>query len=203
MPVPLPLCREEHVPVLIHVTEMTQPQGHSTSGSHERYKTKDRLTWEDEHDCLLKMREWMIASAISTEQELDELETEAKKYVRECQREAAGELVTLINAELEEAAKMIEQFAEGVSVKEKLTDIVAELRKSYDAGRKEIVSAVRKTLRATAKEDSAERQILVNWLNAEKVKNNERYNTKLFSNTPQSPLMFLLCLLLTVRMHVW
>ncbi|WDF80626.1 thiamine pyrophosphate-dependent enzyme [Mucilaginibacter sp. KACC 22773] len=182
------LCREEHVPVLIHVTEMTQPQGHSTSGSHERYKSKDRLAWEDEHDCLLKMRQWMIASAISTEQELDELEAEAKKYVRDCQREAAGELVTLINAELEEAAKMIEQFAEGVSVKQQLTEIVAELHRSYDAGRKEIVSAVRKTLRATAKEDSAERQILVNWLNTEKEKNNDRYNTKLFSNTPQSPL---------------
>ena len=86
------LCREEHVPVLIHVTEMTQPQGHSTSGSHERYKTKERLAWEDEHDCLLKMRQWMIASAIITEPEIDELETVAKKYVRDCQREVWNEL---------------------------------------------------------------------------------------------------------------
>lgn len=182
------LCREEHVPVLIHVIEMTQPQGHSSSGSHERYKTKERLTWEDENDCLLKMRQWMVTSAISTEQELDELEAEAKKYVRECQREAASEVVNIINTELEEAAKLIEQFAEGVSVKDKVADIVSTLRKCYDAGRKDIVSAIRKTLRATVHEDSAERQILVDWLNTENGKNNVRYNTKLFSDTPQSPL---------------
>src|SRR6201994_4548719 len=85
------LFREQHVPVLIHVTEMTQPQGHSTSGSHERYKTKDRLAWENDHDCLLKMRDWMIASAIATPEELDAMEAEAKKFVRECQREAWNE----------------------------------------------------------------------------------------------------------------
>ena len=182
------LCREEHVPVLIHVIEMTQPQGHSSSGSHERYKTKERLNWEDENDCLLKMRQWMITSAISTPQELDELETEAKKYVRDCQREAASELNVIISTELEEAANLIEQFAESVSVKNTIDEIVDTLRKCYDAGRKDIVSAIRKTLRATVHENSAERQILVDWLNAENAKNNTRYNTRLFSDTPQSPL---------------
>ncbi len=185
------VCREEHVPVLIHVIEMTQPQGHSTSGSHERYKSKDRLTWEDEHDCLLKMRQWMISSAIATEEELTELENEARKYVRDCQREAAAELVTIVNAELEETATMIEQFAETVSVKDKLIEIATELRKSYDAGRKEIVSAVRKTLWATVKEDSTERQMLANLLKVEKDKANVRYNSKLFSDTTQSPLYVL------------
>ena len=77
MNVPLKFAVHEHVPVLIHVTEMTQPQGHSTSGSHERYKSKERLAWEDEHDCLLQMRKWMIASAIATEDELDELEADS------------------------------------------------------------------------------------------------------------------------------
>ncbi|MGZ3778462.1 MAG: thiamine pyrophosphate-dependent dehydrogenase E1 component subunit alpha, partial [Mucilaginibacter sp.] len=72
------VCRTNHVPVLIHVTEMTQPQGHSTSGSHERYKSKERLAWENEHDCLLQMRKWMIESAVSTEEEMDELEATAK-----------------------------------------------------------------------------------------------------------------------------
>src|ERR1700712_1754325 len=81
------VCRDEHVPVLIHVTEMTQPQGHSTSGSHERYKSKDRLAWEAEHDCLLQMRNWMIESAIINEDDITALEEEAKKYVRNCQRE--------------------------------------------------------------------------------------------------------------------
>ena len=182
------LCREQHVPVLIHVVEMTQPQGHSTSGSHERYKTKDRLTWEDDHDCLLKMREWMIASAISTETELDELETEAKKYVRECQREAASELLSVVNIELDEAAKLIDELAYNVAAKDELLDISSALRSSYDAGRKDIIAAIRKTLRITARENSAERQSLLNWFNAEMVKNDERFNSKLFTDTPQSPL---------------
>src|ERR1700710_442067 len=69
------ICRTEHVPVLIHVIEMTQPQGHSTSGSHERYKTKDRLEWEGEHDCLAQMRKWMLETAIATPEQLDEIET--------------------------------------------------------------------------------------------------------------------------------
>src|SRR6195952_3942129 len=96
------VCREEHVPVLIHVIEMTQPQGHSTSGSHERYKSKDRLTWEDEHDCLLQMRKWIIASAIATEADMDELEATAKKYVREIQRQVWNELSEEIAYELNE-----------------------------------------------------------------------------------------------------
>src|ERR1700712_270491 len=95
-------CRAEHVPVLIHVMEMTQPQGHSTSGSHERYKSKDRLAWEAEHDCLLQMRNWMIESAIINEDDITALEEEAKKYVRNCQREVWNELSEEIAYELNE-----------------------------------------------------------------------------------------------------
>jgi pyruvate/2-oxoglutarate/acetoin dehydrogenase E1 component/TPP-dependent pyruvate/acetoin dehydrogenase alpha subunit len=182
------ICREQHVPVLIHVVEMTQPQGHSTSGSHERYKTKERLGWEDEHDCLLKMREWMIASAISTEEELNELENEAKKYVRECQREAAAELLDIIKVEVLEAAQLIDNVAYQVTAKEEILNISSALRSSYDAGRKDVISAIRKTLRLTVHENLAERQSLLNWFNAEMVENNERFNSKLFTETPQSPL---------------
>src|ERR1700733_13938369 len=106
------VCRRDHVPVLIHVTEMTQPQGHSTSGSHERYKSKERLAWEEEHDCILQMRQWIIASAITTEQELDKIETIAKKYVRDCQRQVWNELSDDIRFELNEAARLIEKLAE-------------------------------------------------------------------------------------------
>ena len=72
------ICRDQHIPVIIHVTEMTQPQGHSTSGSHERYKDKARIAWENEYDCMLQMRKWMIESAIATEEELNEIEITAK-----------------------------------------------------------------------------------------------------------------------------
>jgi pyruvate/2-oxoglutarate/acetoin dehydrogenase E1 component/TPP-dependent pyruvate/acetoin dehydrogenase alpha subunit len=175
------LCRDEHVPVLIHVTEMTQPQGHSTSGSHERYKSKDRLAWENDHDCLVKMREWMITTAIATNEQLEEIETEAKKYVRECQREAWNELADIINVELNETAKDIEQLAD-------VSEIAAELRRAVDPGRKDIVSAIRQSLRLTVRENSTEREALLDWLVDEKDKNNKRYNTLLFSNTAQSPL---------------
>ncbi|WP_158826546.1 alpha-ketoacid dehydrogenase subunit alpha/beta [Mucilaginibacter lacusdianchii] len=181
------LCRNEHVPVLIHVTEMTQPQGHSTSGSHERYKPAERLAWEAEHDCLLQMRNWMIASAIITEQELEELEETAKKYVRNCQREAWNELSAEIKAEVSEAAALIEQLAEQSAIAE-VKKIAPSLRACIDPGRRDIVNSARKALRLTAKEDFDERKVLLEWLNRENELNAERYNSKLFTDTPLSPL---------------
>ena len=77
------MCREKHVPVLVHVEEMTQPQGHSTSGSHERYKSKERLQWEADFDCIKKMREWILASAVATEEEVVAIEEQAKKTTRD------------------------------------------------------------------------------------------------------------------------
>ncbi|MDF2434066.1 MAG: hypothetical protein JWP44_3697 [Mucilaginibacter sp.] len=182
------LCREEHVPVLIHVIEMTQPQGHSTSGSHERYKSKDRLAWEDEHDCLLQMRKWIIASAIATEPEMDELEATAKKYVRDCQRQVWNELGNEIRHELNEGARLIEKLAQYVPAQEKLLAIAANLRECVDPGRKDVVAAIRKTLRLTVKDQVDEKQELINWLNDEFEKNTERYNSKLFGETNESPL---------------
>jgi pyruvate/2-oxoglutarate/acetoin dehydrogenase E1 component/TPP-dependent pyruvate/acetoin dehydrogenase alpha subunit len=182
------LCRTEHVPVLIHVTEMTQPQGHSTSGSHERYKSKDRLNWEDEHDCLLKMRNWMTESAIATAEEIEELETAAKKHVRDCQREAWNELSNEILLELDEASKLIDQLALYATEKDELAAVTAELRAFVDPGRREVTAAVRKALRITINENNAERQELVKWLNQENIRNKERFNSKLFTETLQSPL---------------
>jgi pyruvate/2-oxoglutarate/acetoin dehydrogenase E1 component/TPP-dependent pyruvate/acetoin dehydrogenase alpha subunit len=182
------VCREKHVPVLIHVTEMTQPQGHSTSGSHERYKTKDRLAWENEHDCLLKMREWMIATAIATAEEIDGIEADAKKYVRECQREAWNELADEITAELNETARDIEYLSRVSEAEEELMEVTNTLRACIDPGRKDVVAAIRKALRLTINEDSYERRVLADWLIEERAKNNERYNSKLFTGSSQSPL---------------
>lgn len=182
------VCRREHVPVLIHVIEMTQPQGHSTSGSHERYKSKERLAWENEHDCLLQMRKWMIKSAIATEEEIDELEATAKKYVREIQREAWNELAGQINEEIRQVSALIEQVAAQSQNSAKLKDVVSELKATVDPGRKDAISAGRKALRITVKEKLSGRQDLVNWLNSEGVKNDERFSSKLFTETAASPL---------------
>jgi pyruvate/2-oxoglutarate/acetoin dehydrogenase E1 component/TPP-dependent pyruvate/acetoin dehydrogenase alpha subunit len=182
------VCRAEHVPVLIHVTEMTQPQGHSSSGSHERYKTGERLAWENEYDCLVQMRKWMIESAIASEEELDELETIAKKYVRDCQREAWNELGFDIKSELNEAIQLIEKMAQKSVVKDQLLAITESLRACVDPGRKDAISAIRKSFRLTLNENTDEKIALTNWLNNELAKNKERYNSKLFGDTPQSPL---------------
>jgi pyruvate/2-oxoglutarate/acetoin dehydrogenase E1 component/TPP-dependent pyruvate/acetoin dehydrogenase alpha subunit len=182
------ICRREHVPVLIHVTEMTQPQGHSTSGSHERYKSKDRLAWENEHDCLLQMRKWMIESAIATAEEMDELEATAKKHVRECQRQAWSGIGDEIGEELKQVSELIEQLAAQSPSGDELKNIVSSLRSVVDPGRKDAIAAGRKALRITVKEQLAGRPNLINWLNSEAKKNSERFNSKLFTGTLQSPL---------------
>lgn len=181
-------CRAEHVPVLIHVVEMTQPQGHSTSGSHERYKSKERLGWESEHDCLLQMRNWMLESAIITEDDLVFLESEAKKYVRQCQREAWNNLSALIKTEIGHVANLISNLAAVSAYRDQLEALNAELQACVDPGRKDTTTAARKALRLTVGETSAEKDALTNWLEQENEKNTDRYNSKLFSNSPASPL---------------
>jgi len=182
------ICREEHVPVLIHVTEMTQPQGHSTSGSHERYKSKDRLAWEEEHDCLLQMRKWMLESAIASSQELDELEETAKKTVRNYQREAWNEFSASIKDELDQTVTFINAMAEGSAFDEELLKIANELTESVDPGRREVISSARKALLLTVKESSEHRAQLLEWVQFENEKNKERFNTKLFTGSKYSPL---------------
>ncbi|OOQ60955.1 alpha-ketoacid dehydrogenase subunit alpha/beta [Mucilaginibacter pedocola] len=182
------ICREEHVPVMIHVIEMTQPQGHSTSGSHERYKSKDRLTWEDEHDCLLQMRKWMIESAIITTEEIDALEAEAKVFVRNAQKEAWAEIQSEIKAELNEAIELIDNVAESSPKHNQLYEITEKLQGTVDPARRDYLSAIRKALRLTLGETSHERSMLAEYLKEEFAKNRERYNSRLFSNTPFSPM---------------
>jgi len=182
------ICREQHVPVLIHVVEMTQPQGHSTSGSHERYKTKERLEWEAEHDCLLQMRKWMVESAIATDEELDNIETEAKRYVRDCQRAAWADLTSEIKEEQDKALQLIIRISHNSFVRNEILEVVEKLRNCVDPGRKDVIEAVRKTLRLTVRENSDERDDLVIWLERQNRRNRERFNSKLFNNTKHSPL---------------
>lgn len=178
------VCRNEHVPVLIHVTEVTQPQGHSTSGSHERYKSKERLAWEKEYDCIIKMREWMIESAIATKEELDELEETAKKYVKEIQKEAWNEFLDSIKQEQADVVRMINNVANGDPI---IGKIAAQLASMPDALRKEVVSAARKAIRQTAKTPSEDRSKLINWYEDKTAVYAELYNSKLFTDGVESP----------------
>lgn len=182
------LCRTEHVPVLIHVTEMTQPQGHSTSGSHERYKSKDRLSWETEHDCLLQMRRWMINSAIATQEEMDELEATAKKTVRDAQREAWEDLAGDIKTELQQAVQLIRDLADTAFPAAELLKLVSSLEQFLDPARRDVIAAARKALRITVSDPQAQREPLILWLQQQAADNDERFNSKLFTDTPESPL---------------
>jgi len=177
------VCRNEHVPVMIHVTEVTQPQGHSTSGSHERYKDKDRLAWEKEYDCLRQMRKWMLESAIIDEEQLGTLEDNAKKFVREAQKEAWNEFLADIKIEKDEAITLINNLAVSNPL---LTRITGTLASTPDAQRKEIISSARRALRLTRGHTSEERERLMDWYQKEKLRNEERYNSKLFTDGKES-----------------
>lgn len=182
------ICREEHVPVFIHVQELTQPQGHSTSGSHERYKSKERLEWEAEFDCIKQMREWMLKSAIATEAELDAIEQEAKKYVRACQKEVWEAFNQPIKQEITEVSAMLEQLAASSAASAEIINLVNNLRSTVDAIRKDILVAVRKSLRLTRHENSDARRNLQIWLNQYNNENYDRYNSFLFTDTESSAL---------------
>lgn len=180
------ICREEHVPVLIHVTEVTQPQGHSTSGSHERYKDKARLEWEKEFDCIRQMRIWMLESAIITEEELVVLEDTAKKLVREAQKEAWNEFLGDIKTEKDQVISLINNLSDS---NQALSKIAGTLGGTPDAQRKEVVSSARKALRLTLNQPSEERNQLLSWYQKEKENNEERYNSKLFTGGKESPFL--------------
>jgi pyruvate/2-oxoglutarate/acetoin dehydrogenase E1 component/TPP-dependent pyruvate/acetoin dehydrogenase alpha subunit len=143
------LCRKEHVPVLFHVDELTQPIGHSTSGSHERYKTADRLEWEKEYDCLLQMKNWMLEHQLAGEDVLLSIEEAAYEIARQAQREAYQEFQQLLQQERDEMLAIVSgKGCVCASVKQVEIDvIVQQLKSSVALTRKEILSSARKILR--------------------------------------------------------
>lgn len=182
------ICRENHVPVLMHVVELTQPQGHSTSGSHERYKSKERLDWESDHDCIRKMKEWMIESAIATENEIKEIDENAKKTVREAKSAAWAEFSAPIKAELKEVLGLISELAETSTHSAFINVIKSELTTAIEPVRKDLVSAVRRVLRLVRTEDSSARNKLTDWLHQSNTANYDRYSSHLYSESPKNAL---------------
>lgn len=179
------VCRNEHVPVMIHVTEVTQPQGHSTSGSHERYKERSRLEWEKEYDCIVQMRKWMIESAIITEEEIDALENRARQFVRDTQKEAWNEFLADINAEKQTVIDLVSSMGDAPALKR----LISQLGNMADASRKDVVSAVRRAIRLSIGKNGPERASLIKWYEQQTGLNEERYNSKLFTDGIESPLL--------------
>ncbi len=141
-------AREEHVPALIHVVDMTQPQGHSTSGSHERYKSAERLQWEVDFDPITKMRDWMIAEGIATDAELDAIDAKAVEQVRTEQQGAWQDYCEPITEEVQQAVQVIQTMAANSSNADALNRIAAELdNKRGTTYRLDVMTTVSKKLR--------------------------------------------------------
>ncbi len=182
------IAREQHVPVLVHVNELTQPQGHSTSGSHERYKNEQRLSWEQDFDCIKKMREEIILTAIATEEELDAIEKEAKKAAREAKAAAWKDYIGGIKEDVNTVASLIEQAAAGSSAADELNGMAANLKSATEPLRKDAVSAARRAVWKLKDTDNSAKAELKAWLEKSAVANTDRYSDYLYSQSAHSPL---------------
>ena len=185
------VCREEHVPVLVHVEEMTQPQGHSTSGSHERYKSKERLGWEEEFDCLKKMREWIIESGFANAEALDTIESDAKEAVKQARAAAWNAFTAGIKADHDKCQELLNKLVSDSQSEHasKLADIAEELHKAVNPIRADAVKAARKALRYVRNEKTAAKRDLKAWLEEAIGENAERFNSYLYSQSEESALL--------------
>lgn len=179
-------CRNEHIPALFHVTELTQPQGHSTSGSHERYKSRERLEWEQNYDPIHKMREWIIEQQYASSEELNDIENQAKKEARGAKKQAWKNFTDPLKEEREELLSIIDakNCVCGKNNFDKITAIRKELEKIKYPIRKDNFSAVKKILRHVCYECPAReslRQDLSNWMSEKYAENKERYSSHLYS----------------------
>ena len=193
------ISREEHVPVLIHVKELTQPQGHSTSGSHERYKGKERLQWEKDYDCIEKMRAWILDFELDTEsgdtlrfvdseEEIIVIEKEAKKIVTTAKRNAWSAYCNELISEVKIAAKLLSRVAEKSNNGAFITKYKDDLEKITDPIRKDILIAARKSLRYLKEEEFAEKVELQNFIKATIKDAAGKYSSYLLSESEYSAL---------------
>lgn len=177
------LARIEHVPVIVHVIDVTQPQGHSTSGSHERYKSKERLQWEDDFDGIKKMREWIIANGISTAEEMDSIEAEDKKLVRNWQKEAWTDFCSPIKRHIERLTGLFESIAAYSKHATRVLEIKAGLQAAIDPLYRDLMVAAQKVILATRDEAGPERQKLLAWKRELNAYQYEAFSSHLHSET--------------------
>ncbi|MCX6156989.1 MAG: thiamine pyrophosphate-dependent enzyme [Ignavibacteriae bacterium] len=183
------LVREKHIPAIFHITEVTQPQGHSTSGSHERYKTKERLQWEKDFDCLVRMRKWMIDKGISTDVELNKIEEVIKADAKKTQQEVWTDYCAPIKKERNEVVKLISAVAVKSKAKDTIESLNLTLTRSTEMERKVSASTAFDVLVATKNESTTEREKLNIWYNDYLKENEKRFNTFLHSQSDESPLL--------------
>ena len=180
--------RATHIPALFHVRDLTQPQGHSTSGSHERYKDQARLSFEKEYDCIVKMREWIIDNELAPEAQLDEIQVKAKNTVREAKNRAWNNFYEPVVTEIKWLTNCAEQLVQQFPQNENLKTIHEAIRNTINPNLSELVHFARNL--AYENKDSNEATVLSlnEWIALKMQSGKQRYGTHLYSNSPKSAL---------------
>ncbi len=177
------LARTEHVPVLVHVEEVTQPQGHSTSGSHERYKSKERLQWEEDFDCIKQFGDWIIKNGLAKQEDLDEIKKAAQKEVRNSKKAAWDNFLEEIKVEKDQLLELLKGINE-----DGLSGLISSLENNPEPIRKEVISTARKALWICKGQESEAKTALSAWLSEMKQSNERRFSSHLHSESDSSPL---------------
>jgi pyruvate/2-oxoglutarate/acetoin dehydrogenase E1 component len=184
------IAREEHVPVLVHVKEVNQPQGHSTSGSHERYKSEERLQWEADFDCIAKFREWILSFTqkglvLATEEELDQISTNAKERVRNAKNTAWQLFTEDILQDKNELLQILASFDAAHPLHANASALHQQLSREKDSIRRDLLSNAKSILRHSLHDQSPERATLAAWIQRLQHKAQDRYSSYLYSNSAQ------------------
>lgn len=182
------VVRREHVPAIVHVAELTQPQGHSTSGSHERYKSEERLGWERDHDCLVRMREWMIEEKIAPHEELSHFEDEDRQLVEELQRRAWESCRRPVEDEKRVLIQLTTELAEASVHEAQIEGVLKRLGRLANPHRRDLLAAAQESLIHTRTEKSQIRDQLVEWRDEMEEAGYQRYGSYLHSESEASAL---------------
>ncbi|GAA4828197.1 alpha-ketoacid dehydrogenase subunit alpha/beta [Algivirga pacifica] len=182
------VCREEHVPTFVHVTEVTQPQGHSTSGSHERYKSADRLEWEKKYDCLTQFKAWVIKEGYASEVEIEEIEKAAIDKVKKARKTAWDAFQNSMQGDYEKALELLKRASKALPQKSALGQITNELEKTLNPIRMDAVRSIKKAIREMRHEQLPLKKEMQDWLKQILAENEERYSSHLYSESAESAL---------------
>ena len=179
------ICRTEHVPVIVHVNELTQPLGHSTSGSHERYKSEKRLKWEKDYDCIKKMRQWILDNNIISSKDLDKIEDDAKKFVLESKLSAKRESLTETTNNIN---KLNSLFVNDIkSNNSGIQKILNDLNSIKEPNKRDLFTSTNAILRELMLEKNPKVNILRDWLSKLRVKTQYDYSSHLYSESAYNP----------------
>ncbi len=187
------IAREKHIPVLVHVKEVNQPQGHSTSGSHERYKSAERLQWENDFDCINQFKNWILnfsadGETLADEETLNTIAAEAKKHVNEEKRAAWTAFSAVMKADLASVIDVLTKVAAESKHAATIQQEIEGLQKAMEPIRKDIFTAARKVARMIRAEQIPAKAMLSAWIQNETAKNYDRYSSYLHSESDNSAL---------------